>query len=460
MNTAILAEQVSAGDADPPVWRPVLRLAWPVLCQNGLIAAVALFDRWLAGWSADPAASAAQTTAMYLAWFFLSYTLLVTIGSTTLTAYLVGAGDRRSARFVLHQSLGLAFVLGLIGTAAGWVALEPALRLLQLEGQTLAHAASYLRPLLLLLALQMVGHAGIACLAGAGDTRTGLWVLGGVAVVNVPLALLFSRGYGPVPALGFTGIAVGTAVSQALGGLAVLVILWHGRAGLRLDREHARFRPDLLRRLLRVSVPAAFDSLIMQVGYLWFLGIVNTLGNTASAAHGHALAWEGLGYMLGSAFGTAAVTVVGQFKGAGRPDLAARGGWTAFALGVGVMCATGAVFFALATPMLRLFSPAPEQQPIVDAGVPALRLVAFGMPALASCMILAAALRGAGDTRVPVLFTLAGFFAVRIPLAYLLTGPMGFGLVGAWLAMFADLHVRGLFVLGRFASGRWKGIRV
>jgi Na+-driven multidrug efflux pump len=263
-----------------------------------------------------------------------------------------------------------------------------------------------------------------------------------------------------VPALGFTGIAVGTAVSQALGGLAVLGILWHGRAGLRLDLEFAKLRPDLLRRLLRISVPAALDSLVMQIGYLWFLGIVNTLGTTASAAHGHALAWEGLGYMLGSAFGTAAVTVVGQFKGAGRPDLSARGGWTAFLLGMGVMCATGAVFFALATPMLRLFSPDPEQQSIVESAVPVLRLVAFGMPALASCMILASALRGAGDTRVPVLYTLAGFFVVRIPLAYLLTGPLGMGLVGAWLAMFADLHVRGLLVLWRFASGRWKGVRV
>jgi Na+-driven multidrug efflux pump len=124
------------------------------------------------------------------------------------------------------------------------------------------------------------------------------------------------------------------------------------------------------------------------------------------------------------------------------------------------MSVMGAIFFTFAVPMLRLFGPRPEQQAIVETGVPVLRLVAFGMPALASCMILAAALRGAGDTRVPVLFTLAGFFAVRIPLAWLLTGPLEMGLIGAWLAMFADLYVRGLFVLGRFASGRWKAVRV
>jgi Na+-driven multidrug efflux pump len=132
----------------------------------------------------------------------------------------------------------------------------------------------------------------------------------------------------------------------------------------------------------------------------------------------------------------------------------------------------GAVFFVLAAPMFRFFCPDEGQQPIIDEGVPVLRLIAFAMPALASCIIFTSALRGAGDTRVPVLFTWFGFFALRIPLAYLLTasaidlGPLGtypgpnLGLLGAWLAMFADLLVRGVFFLVRFASGRWRHMRV
>jgi Na+-driven multidrug efflux pump len=90
-----------------------------------------------------------------------------------------------------------------------------------------------------------------------------------------------------------------------------------------------------------------------------------------------------------------------------------------------------------------------------------LRLVAFAMPMLAATIVFTGALRGAGDTRVPVLFTWVGFFAVRIPLAYLLTGPLvGLGLLGAWLAMFADLLVRGPFFVARFLGGRWQRMRV
>ncbi len=194
---------------------------------------------------------------------------------------------------------------------------------------------------------------------------------------------------------------------------------------------------------------------------LWFIRIVNDLGDTASGAHGIAIYWEALGYLSGAAFGTAAMTLVGQNLGAERPEQAARSGWIAFALGGSTMSLMGLVFFVLARPMFQLFCPGAEQAPIVEAGVRVLRLIAFVMPALASCIIFTSALRGAGDTRLPVLFSWVGFFAVRIPLAYLLTGPQfHLGLLGAWLAMATDIVVRGLFFLWRFQGGQWQRIRV
>ena len=141
------------------------------------------------------------------------------------------------------------------------------------------------------------------------------------------------------------------------------------------------------------------------------------------AAHGIAIRWEALSFLTGQAFGTAAMALVGQNLGAGRPDQAVRSGWTALALGGMWMACMGAVFFVLAPEMFGLFCPKPEQAPIVAAGVPVLRLVALAQPALASTNIFTAALRGAGDTRVPVLITWFGFFGVRIPLAYLLLRP-------------------------------------
>jgi putative MATE family efflux protein len=332
--------------------------------------------------------------------------------------------------------------------------------LLGLRGEAAVLATNYLVPTFALLTFLTVEGAGIACLEGAGDTRTGLWVRGGIAVGNLPLAWLLFHGLGPIPGFGFTGIALGTALTHVLGALAVLDVLHRGRAGLSL--QPALLRPDweILRRMLRVSLPAAVNSVSGALCQFWFLAIVNGLGDTAASAHGIALRWEALAFLSGSAFGVAAMTLVGQNLGAGRPDGAARSGWTAFGLGCGVMSGMGVLFFTLAPQMFRLFCPAPEQTPIVAEGVPVLRLVAFAMPPLACTIIFTSSLNGAGDTRGPVVVTWLGFLGVRIPLAYLFTAALGLGLFGAWLAMFADLVVRGTIFLHRFAAGRWKEVRV
>jgi len=504
-----------------PTWRIVLMLALPVLAQQYLVLSVGLSDRFLAGrlqtlssqeqteatasdimalglcagghasgcWTEALAAEApweisrqirarhvayqaAQTTAIYLAWLISSYTVLVSVGSTALVARFTGAGDGWAAIRVTNQSILLAVVLGLLGTAAGVYGLDNMVRLLNLHGDAAVFAANYLRPILLLVVFQVIESAGIACLIGAGDTRTGFWILGGVALLNLPLAWGLFRGFGPLPELRFVGIAWGTAFSHTLGGLAALAVLIHGRAGLRLRKEFLHPDWGLIWRILRISIPAGIDSLTLMVGHLWFLSIVNRLGETASSAHGIALGWESTSFVCGVAFGTAAMTLVGQNLGAGRPTRAAHSGWVAFGLGCGMMCAMGVVFFVLAPQMFRLFCPYPEQQPVIAAGIPVLRLEAFAEPGLASVIIFLSALRGAGDTRVPVLFNCIGLLAIRVPFAYLFTakqlelGALGtwpgfdLGLFGAWLAMAADLLVRGVFFLLRFAGGRWQRVKV
>ena len=350
--------------------------------------------------------------------------------------------------------------------------MPPLVEALGLTGDAAHYCTDFLTPLAAILPFQMVEAACIACLAGAGDTRTGLHVLGGVAVLNVPLAWLLCFGLGPVPGLGFTGIAVGTGLSHVAGCLGVLVVLARGRAGLTLHL--AGLVPDrrLLYRLLRVSVPVGIDSLSVAVCQLWFLSLVNRLGDVPAAAHGIALQWEALGYLAGGAFGTAAMTLVGQNLGAANPERAVRTGWTAFAVGCSAMTFMGLLFLLMAHPMFKLFCPNQDQQPIVTAGVPVLRLVAFAMPALASTIVFSSALRGAGDARVPVVFSWVGFLGVRIPLAYVLMrrevdlGSFGvmpgydLGLLGAWIAMVADIWVRGLFFVIRFARGKWKSVQV
>ena len=447
---------------------------------SGWLGAMAAETHWESTRTLRPspvAYQAAQTTAIYLGWLIHSYTVLVTVGSTALVARFVGAGQSHDAIRVTNQSVLLGVMLGVAGSLLGLAGRSSLVGILQLHGESAAFTVDYLTPMFAFLVFQVVQLGGIACLVGAGDTLTGMLVMAGVAVINIPLAWGLCQGHSlPFHArfhaqTRLLGHRHGNGVEQPTGLRGSAGPPWRPR---RLTASPKLLRPDwgLLYRMLRVSVPAGIDSLSLMAGQLVFLSIVNRLGAVASGAHGIALTWEALGYLSGNAFGTAAMALVGQNLGAGKPERATRSGWVAFGLGCGIMCVMGMVFFVFAPEMFALFCPHPEQRPVIEAGVPVLRLVAFSMPAVASCIVFTYALRGAGDTRVPVLFTWIGFLFVRVPLAYFLTrsqldlGIFGtiagwnLGLYGAWLAMVADLGVRGVFFLYRFASGRWQMVNV
>ncbi len=457
---------MTAPPPDQSLWKRVLLLALPTLVQQLLLFVTHQYDQWLArDYSADH--RAALTTANYLYWFASSYSIVVSVGATALVGRCVGAGDWALANRATAQTVWLSVAFGILAAVAAVIGLPVLLPLLNLAPAPADIAGRYLLPLAVVFPLQLLTTGGVACLIGAGDTRTGLWVLAGITVVNVPVAWACSHGGDPNIPDSFTGIAVGTACSYAAGGVAVLVLLLRGRSGLRLTLPN--LRPDfaLLYRLLRVSVPAAFDALSVACCQLLFLSIVNRLGPAESAAHGIALRWEALGYLAGGAFAPTAMAVVSQSLGQKRPDRAERGAWTAFGMGAVAMTVMGVLFFALAEPMCRAHTTDPHE---VELAVGALRLIAFAMPAVAAWIILTAALRAAGDTRVPVLITWVGFLGVRLPLAVWFTGKApfdgwefggpGWGLYGAWVAMVIDLYVRGLLFVWRFVSGKWKTLKV
>ena len=219
-----------------------------------------------------------------------------------------------------------------------------------------------------------------------------------------------------------------------------------------------------------MSIPASVDSLSIGLCQLWFLSLVNDLGKVAAAAHGIVIRCEGLGYMSGQAFAVAASALVGQNLGARRPGAAAHAAWVALGRRLRGHDGHGRLVLRLRPRHDRVLHPG---RPDRRAGVPVLRLVAFAMPPLSAIIVLTGALRGAGDTRYPILLTWIGFLVIRIPLAYLLTrsvvdlGPVGsihgfdLGLIGAWIAMFADLLVRGVLFFARFlgGAGRQSGCR-
>lgn len=448
----------------------MFQLATPVLAEQLLGALVMLVDFWLTGHFLRRQEELAAITLMaYCLWFLGGAAEFVGIGATAMVARFVGGRNIDAARRIMNQAILLGTLWSLMVMAAALATAPLFVRLMQLDGETADLAVRYLYLVLPALTAIMLTRIGIACLRGAGDMVIVFVVMTIVNVVNMLLSAALVTGFWIFPNLGWDGLALGTSAGYVCGAAIIIGLLIRGRDGLTLRLRELMPDKDLIRRILRISIPGGTDTVVVIGCHLWFLSLIYHLGNFAAAAHGGAIRIESLAFLPGAAFAMASATLAGQYLGAGDPRRAGRSVMQALAVGASIMGAASVMFYYFGTQLVGLFLDASQEDVAQQAGR-LLQIAAFGMVPLAVTMILSGALRGAGDTRWPLLFTLIGLLAVRIPLAYLFTRPdwylfghpewFDYGIVGAWYAMMIDIFVRCLLVGWRFLQGGWKRVVV
>jgi putative MATE family efflux protein len=463
-----------APQPDSTTLRPILRLALPVLVGQLLDMMMGFSDKWLTGhFLPGDKYLAAVTLVSYLLGFLPSVFAAVSISATAMVARFVGAGDLEMARRVANQALVIGVGLALVLTTVAALFGARLVAVMGLQGDAADLTLDYLAIMLPVIPAMMIEQVGVAVLRGAGDTVTGVVAMTFQNVVNIVVAIALLRGWGPLPALGWRGLAYGAAAGYVSTAAIIFLRLVVGRYGLRF--EWRLMRPDfpLIRRLLRIGIPGGLDIMAICGCQFWFLSIVNRLGNAAAAAHGVAITIESLSYLPGVAFQVAATTLVGQYLGARDERRAVHSVVTASRVALGIMSLSAIGFYFGADWLAVQF--VGDQPGTAASAATLVRIVAFGQPPLAILMVVNGALRGSGDTRWTLVTTCIGFLLVRIPLAYWLAWDQirfplfgteltipgwGLGVRGAWYAMIADLAVRCLLVVYRFLSGAWKRIEV
>ena len=461
--------------ASSSTFRSMARLAVPALAEELLVLTVTWTDWWLAGhyFQADGDATKAAMSMMgYVMWLVPSLFAAVAIGATAMVARNVGAGDSRQANRAANQAFVVGAAIAVVMFSSAIFFGEQFLALMQLRGSAAQFASEYFYIAIWSIPLIMFSIVGASCLRGAGDMVTGFVVKSIVVLTNILISFSLVTGWGPFPAVGWIGIAIGTAIGHSLGGIIMLLVLLRGRAGLRLKKKLLIPSVSIITSLLRVGLPGGFDVGVLLVSQMIFLAMINALGTSAAAAHGLAVQIEAACFLPGAAFQAAAATMAGQFLGAKMPDRATRSGWLCLAAGGTVMSVMAVLIYIYGQHVAYFFTGSFDD-PTTVTTTKLLKIISMVVPFLAMVMILTGSLRGAGDTIWPFVFTMFGFFAIRIPLAALfsfeeltyinemlgteLTG-FGWGIVGAWYAMIIDVSVRALLALWRFIHGGWKQI--
>lgn len=471
METAKVQVNALGLENQAQIRKSVMLLAWPAIMEMFLATLVQFVDTAMVG-SLGPVAIAAVGVSNSPMWVLNGLFAALGVGSTALVARFIGGKDVESANKVAQQSLLMGISLAFLITVLTLLFAEVVPTLMGAEPDVIPVAGSYMRIISLTFVLAFSSFILTGVLRGAGDTKTPMRVNALANVINViaNFALIFPTRNMlldlpilgelaitiPGAGLGIQGAAIGTALSRGIAGVIILYILYTGRQGVRINFS---VKPDfaIIRKVLKIGLPATGERLIMSVGQMVFSMIVLGLGTAQYAAHHLAIVTESISYMPGFGFSMAATTLVGQSLGAGKPDLAESSGLTTWKIGALVMGGMGVIFFVIPEYFIMIFNRDPE---IVRYGAMCLRLVALAQLPFSSAMVITGALRGAGDTVWPLIIAAIGKWPVRLGIAWLLVYQLDMGLMGAWIAMVVDLWVRGILTFLRFKSGRWKSVKI
>lgn len=435
----------------------LLRLAGPSLIENLLQTLLMTFDMMFVG-QLGKDAIAGVGLGMQLTFFLQVAFMGLAVGNTALVARAIGAGDQRAAERIAKQSLTLALSLsGVIGLAT-WVFAEDIVRVMGATPSVNAIAGGFLRIISLFAFVMGVMFIGSGTLRGAGDTFTPMLITGLINIINILVAYTLIFGNWGFPRLGPLGSAVAIVLARAVGAALIVYVLFKRNHVLPLAlRGDWGFHRDVIRRILNIGLPSAAEQVVFQAGFLAFAALAVSLGTANYAAQQIAFTISGFSIMPAFAFGVAATTLVGQNLGAQNPARAEQSAYHALKNGTLWMVVMGIAFILWREPLVRLFTP---DRDVWAPAMMCLAFIAFGQPFLSVSMILASALRGAGDTRATLMITFAGIWLMRVGCGYLLGIVLGLGLFGMWLAWFGDFVVRAFLVWLRFRAGWWKTLRV
>ena len=300
-------------------------------------------------------------------------------------------------------------------------------------------------------------------LRAVGDMKTPMAVNLAVNAINVVLNYFLiyethTAHLGPLSLLmpgagwGVRGAAAATAVSYVAGGVAMFLAMMHNRKvsprgiPLRLDKR-------IMGDCVRIGAPVALSRVGACLGQVVFSSQVTRLGTTALAAHSLALTAEQAFYIPGYGMQAAAATLCGNALGAGDGKRLASVARTSICMAAGVMAATGALLFLFPGFMMSIFTPDEE---VIALGQNVLRIVAVSEPVFGASIILEGVFDGIGDTRTPLVISIATMWGVRILATYVCVNWLHLGLTAVWCCMVADNVARGALLFARYVRGRWK----
>ena len=367
------------------------------------------------------------------------------LGLDTLVSQAYGAGKLEECHRWLHHGVVLSVVLTVPLMALLW-GIAASLDSWGLDSGVLRLTRPYLE-LVAWSVLPLLLYAAFRRYLQAMDAvRPVMIALLLANVMNAAVNWILIFGHFGAPALGVSGAAWATVASRSvMAGILLAAIVFRER-----DLEPGLFETPLrveapwIRRLFALGFPAAMQ-ITLEVGVFASAGeLAARLAPVALAAHQIALNVAGFTFMVPLGVSAAGAVRVGQALGRRDPEGAARSGWTAVLFGALFMSVAAAVFLLFPRALIGAFT---SDAGVLEVGVSLLAVAAVFQLFDGLQGVSTGVLRGAGDTRTPMLWNLAGHWLIGLPLGYALCFIAGLGVIGLWWGLSVGLIICGIALL-------------
>lgn len=432
----------------------IMTLALPTIVEQALQTIVQYTDTAMVG-RLGAGASAAVGLTTSVTWLVNSPLFAAGVGVLACISRAEGAGDRETVQKTGMQAVILALMTGL-AEGVIFTAVSPFLPgWLGADADIQKEAGMYFT----IVSLPMVFRASnivlSSALRGVRDMKTPMKVNLLVNGLNIVLNFIFiyetrtvTLGSFSLPVfgagLGVIGAAAATAVSHTLGGILMFAALFKNEK-IQLKHKKIRLYPLIMRQCVSIGIPVALERVFTSLGHVTFTSFVTRLGTVAFASHTIALTAEQAFYIPGYGMQAAASTIVGNAIGEKDKHKLKRMSWLLILAAVAIMTVTGALLFLFPGPLMRLFS---QDEAVIQGGMTVLRLVALSEPMFAVVIMLEGIFNGAGDTRMPFVYTMISMWGVRIVSTYICVYILHLNLTAVWCCMIAD-NVCRFCLLGR-----------
>ena len=396
------------GIVDGVIWQQILLFFFPILFGTFFQQLYNTADAMIVGkYVGKQALAAVGGSTGTLINLIVGFFIGLSSGATVIISQFFGARKQDQVSRTVHTALALAITGGLTLTLVGYFFSPTLLRWMQTPEDVMSPAVTYIRIYFLGMIPSLIYNVGSGILRAVGDSRRPLFFLIAACMTNIVLDLFLVMGAD----MGVAGAALATILSQTVSAVLVIVVLVRSQMAYHLDWRRIRFQGDLLARIVRIGLPAGLQSVMYSISNVIIQTFINGFGTDVSAAWSAWGRMDGLYWMILNAFGISITTFVGQNFGAMKFDRVKKGVRECLLMALAAAALCSVLMLLFGERIYRLFA---NEEAVIVRGMEILHLVAPFFVTYVFIEILGGALRGAGESLMPTLFTFFGVCVLRL----------------------------------------------